>query len=122
MKQQPTGLPVSSSQIAAETRQDIHSVKASCKALTEEKKLERVSQTLVGDASNEGVFVGGDLYQTEQWYRLPRQRGGANRGQGRKKSDRQLTKVTIRVFADQLPITDAEIREAIDSYLSSRRG
>lgn len=48
--------------------------------------------------------------------------GGARVGAGRKKSERQLSKVTVRIFTDQQPITDAEIRAAIDIYLSSRRG
>ena len=53
---------------------------------------------------------------------LELKRGGAGRGQGRKKSARELKKVTVRIFADQQPITDSEIREAIDIYLSFRSG
>lgn len=53
---------------------------------------------------------------------LELKRGGAGRGQGRKKSARELKKVTVNIFADQQPIADSEIRDAIDIYLSSRRG
>ena len=48
--------------------------------------------------------------------------GGAGRGQGRKKSNRAFKIRQIRIFADHEPISDSEIRTAIDIYLSSRGG
>ena len=46
-------------------------------------------------------------------------RGGSNRGQGRKQSERPLKDVHIKLFADQLEnpkITNAEIRQAVDDF------
>ena len=41
---------------------------------------------------------------------------GSNNGGGRKKSERPLVKVAVRLYADQLPISNADIRAAIDLH------
>lgn len=61
--------PISCKDIAEKTRQDIFMVKASAKALREEGKIRLVSQ---GGHCCRGVFSGGDLYQTEQYYEAPK--------------------------------------------------
>ena len=54
----------------------------------------------------------------------PKKRGaapGENRGkgnQGRKPSRREMVKVTVRIFKDQQPVTNEQIREALDIYFS----
>ena len=40
---------------------------------------------------------------------------GKHGKQGRKKSARELIKVSIRLYKDQLPISDEEVRKAVDS-------
>lgn len=47
-----------------------------------------------------------------------KKRGGAGRGQGRKKSIRPLKKVVVNIYEDQHPITDSKIRAAIDLFNS----
>ncbi|MGL6008518.1 MAG: hypothetical protein ACRC1D_03600 [Culicoidibacterales bacterium] len=51
-----------------------------------------------------------------------KRRGGAGRGQGRKKSIRPLKKVVVNIYEDQHPISDSKIRAAIDLFNNSHSG
>ena len=59
---------ISCEELANQTATNIFFVKASAKALREEKKIRLVAQTKNDAVPNRGVFAGGDLYETVQWY------------------------------------------------------
>lgn len=59
---------ISCEELATQTSTNIFLTKASAKALREEKKIRLVAQTREGETPLRGVFSGGDLYETIQWY------------------------------------------------------
>jgi hypothetical protein len=98
-------------------------VKLACKGLRSNFDIHFVSQTVEGETPCQGYFNGGDPFERILWYTYnERKRGGARPGAGRKANNRELEKVTIRLFKDQMPISDSKIREAVDIYLSSCHG
>lgn len=58
---------ISCEEIAKQANTEIFSTKAVAKALKEEGKIRFVAQTN-GEPPHCGVFSGGDLYETIQWY------------------------------------------------------
>lgn len=59
---------ISCEELANQTATNIFLTKACAKALREERKIRLVAQTKEPQTPNRGVFSGGDLYDTVQWY------------------------------------------------------
>lgn len=59
---------ISCEELATQTATNIFFAKSAAKALREEGKIRLVAQTKNDSAPHRGVFTGGDLYETTQWY------------------------------------------------------
>lgn len=59
---------ISCEELANQTATNIFFTKAAAKGLREEKKIRLVAQTKGDAPPHRGVFNGGDLYETIQWY------------------------------------------------------